>query len=47
MFMPAMILMRLTSPTPMVAGSIEHFLQGSVDAEAHADDVLRRLDVHV
>ena len=42
-----MILIRLTSPTPMAAGSIEDLLERAVDAEADANDVLGRLDVHV
>ena len=47
MFIPAMILMRLTSPSPMAAGSDEDLLQGAVDAEADPDDLVARLDVHV
>ena len=47
MFMPAMILIRLTSPTPMFEGRSKHFLQGAVDAEAHADHFLRGLDVDI
>ena len=47
MFMPAMILMRLTSAGPDRAGQVEHVVQGAVDAVPHPDPVALRLDVDV
>ena len=41
MFMPAMILIRLTRPRPMAAGQHQDLLQGAVDAETDPHDVLR------
>ena len=39
--------MRLTRPGPIAAGQLEDLLERAVDAEAHAHDVVGRLDVHV
>ena len=47
MFMPAMILMRLTSAGPIVRGQGEDVVQRAVDAEADAQPVVLRLDVDV
>ena len=47
MFMPAMILIRLTTRRPDRAGQVEHVVQRAVDAVAHPDPVALRLDVDV
>ena len=47
MFMPARILIRLTSAGPMDAGQVEHVVQRAVDAVADPDPVVLRLDVDV
>ncbi len=47
MFMPAMILIRLTSPSPIDAGQHQDVLEGAVDPEADPDDILGGLDVDV
>ena len=47
MFMPAMILMRLTRPTPIDRGEHQDLFERAVDAEANAQTPLGRLDVDV
>ena len=47
MFMPAMILMRLISPTPMEDGRVKHLFQRAVDPVANPESHFGRLDVDV
>ena len=47
MLISAMILIRLISPTPMVARERQDVLERTVDPEADVNDVLRGLDVDV
>ena len=47
MFIPAMILIRLTKPSPYRRRQEQDLLQRTVDAESHTHDLVGRFDVDV